>query len=115
MHAIVILTHFHGLSCFVYGTGLTPEIDFEGGHTFQSPSQDSFDAPDLPANDVKRKSSNGGLKSKDTSMSSITGQELMERMKQLQAEKDAQMETSQEELYQQFERVEKGECKCKYT
>ena len=113
VHALVIITHFHALSCFVYGTGITPEVDFDCGHTFRPPSQDSFEAPEPPVAKITNHSKNGNMRSKGNSVltTAMTGQELMERMRQIQAEHDALMETSQEELFQQFERVEKGECK----
>ena len=38
MQAITILVHFHCLSSFVFGCGVTPEVDLEGGHTFRPPS-----------------------------------------------------------------------------
>lgn len=34
VHAIVILAHFHALSSFVHGCGLTPEISHVDGHTY---------------------------------------------------------------------------------
>ncbi|CAB3996286.1 sestrin-1 isoform X1 [Paramuricea clavata] len=38
VQAITILIHFHCLSSFVFGCGVTPEVDLEGGHTFRPPS-----------------------------------------------------------------------------
>ncbi|XP_067124841.1 sestrin-3 [Centruroides vittatus] len=35
VHAIVILAHFHSLCSFVFGSGVSAEIDQEEGHTFQ--------------------------------------------------------------------------------
>ena len=35
MHALVLLTHFHALSSFVYGCGINAEIDHPVGHTFK--------------------------------------------------------------------------------
>lgn len=37
--------------------------------------------------------------------------ELMEKMKEVEAEHEALMETTQEELFQEFEKVESGEGK----
>lgn len=31
VHAIVIMAHFHALTCFVYGCGVLPEPDFTLG------------------------------------------------------------------------------------
>ena len=38
VQAITILIHFHCLSSFIFGCGVTPEVDLEGGHTFRPPS-----------------------------------------------------------------------------
>uniref|UniRef100_A0A4W5KUH0 Sestrin 2 n=1 Tax=Hucho hucho TaxID=62062 RepID=A0A4W5KUH0_9TELE len=38
IHAIVLMTHSHSLSSFVWGCGLHPEPDHVGGHTFCPPS-----------------------------------------------------------------------------
>lgn len=83
----------------MYGCGITPEIDREGGHTFKPPSvsdsnRGSMDGDDLPVNGIY-------------SRSCMT--ELMAKMKEVEAEHDALMETTQEELFQQFEKVESGE------
>lgn len=99
VQAIVILVHTHSLCSFVYGCGITPEIDRDGGHTYKPPSlqeskQGSFERDSLSLNGVN-------------SRSCMT--ELMEKMKEVEAEKDALMETTQEELFQQFEKVESGE------
>lgn len=34
VQAVVILAHFHSLSSFIHGCGITPEVDFDNGHTF---------------------------------------------------------------------------------
>eukprot|EP00124_Ichthyophonus_hoferi_P003116 Ihof_evm2s252 gene=Ihof_evmTU2s252 len=36
---VVILTTFHSFSCFVFGVGVTPEIDAEDGHVWSSNGQ----------------------------------------------------------------------------
>ncbi len=42
MHAVALLAHFHALCSFVYGCGISAEIDQEEGHTFQNtPAADS--------------------------------------------------------------------------
>lgn len=99
VQAIVILVHTHSLCSFVYGCGITPEIDRDGGHTYKPPSlqeskQGSFERDNLSLNGVNNRSC-------------MT--ELMEKMKEVEAEQDALMETTQEELFQQFEKVESGE------
>ncbi|KAL9969198.1 hypothetical protein ACROYT_G021386 [Oculina patagonica] len=99
VQAIVILVHTHSLCSFVYGCGITPEIDRDGGHTYKPPSlsestQASFEGDNPCLNGVENRSC-------------MT--ELMEKMKEVEAEHDALMETTQEELFQQFEKVESGE------
>lgn len=85
---------------FVYGCGITPEIDRNGGHTFKPPSlsdsnQTSLDGDNLPVNGIH-------------SSSCMT--ELVEKMKEVEAEhNNALMQTTQEELFQHFEKVESGE------
>lgn len=37
VQAVVILAHFHALSSFIHGCGITPEIDFEKGHSYMDP------------------------------------------------------------------------------
>jgi sestrin len=106
LQAIVILAHFHSLSSFVFGCGMVSEIDLESGHTFRPPSltesnQTSFDSATL--------NSNPNIKS------CMTGDELMERMKQVLAEQGSAMEASQEELFQHFEKLESGECKLMHS
>jgi len=34
MHAIVLLAHFHALASFVYGCGVTSEVDHPDGHVY---------------------------------------------------------------------------------
>ena len=34
VQAVVIVAHFHSLSSFIHGCGITPEIDFDKGHVF---------------------------------------------------------------------------------
>jgi len=37
VQAVVILAHFHSLSSFIQGCGITPEIDFNNGHVYMDP------------------------------------------------------------------------------
>lgn len=100
IQAIVILTHIHSMCSFVYGCGITPEIDRNGGHTFKPPSlsdsnQTSLDGDNLPVNGIH---------------SSCCMTELVEKMKEVEAEhNNTIMQTTQEELFQHFEKVESGE------
>jgi sestrin len=38
VQAVVLLAHFHSLSSFIHGCGITPEIDFDKGHTYLDPN-----------------------------------------------------------------------------
>lgn len=108
VQAIVILVHTHSLCSFLYGCGITPEIDFDGGHTYKPPSLSEFNQRSIEGDDL----SLNGVDSR----SCMT--ELMEKMKEVEAEHDTLMETTQEELFQQFEKVESGEvstCKDKVS
>lgn len=37
VQAVVILAHFHALSSFIQGCGITPEVDFDKGHSYMDP------------------------------------------------------------------------------
>lgn len=41
VHALILLANFHALSSFVYGCGITPEVDHDGGYTYSSKSSPS--------------------------------------------------------------------------
>ena len=50
VHALVLLSHFHALSSFVYGCGITPEVDHDGGYTYNGKSpQASVSNSKLPS------------------------------------------------------------------
>lgn len=108
IQAIVILVHTHSLCSFVYGCGITPEIDFDRGHTYKTQPRSEFDkaiieGDNLPVNGVDNQSS---------------VKNLVEKMKEAEAKQDTLLETTQEELFQQFEKVESGEvstCKDKVS
>lgn len=38
VQALILLSHFHALSSFVFGCGLKSEIDHNGGFTYRPPS-----------------------------------------------------------------------------
>ena len=105
VQAIVILTHFHCLSCLVHGCGIVPETDLEGGHTFRPMSLSDNNQSSFETSEYTTIQSNNAV-----SGSGMT--ELMEKMKEVEAEKDAFLEVTQEELFQQYEQVESGECEC---
>ena len=99
VQAIVILVHTHSLCSFVYGCGITPEIDFDRGHTYKTQPLSEFnkaiiEGVNLPVNGVDNQSS---------------VKYLVEKMKEAEAKQDTLLETTQEELFQQFEKVESGE------
>jgi len=99
MHAIVLLTHFHGLASFAYGCGINADINHPNGHTYRSTSlngesnsptsssPNSQPGTPSPSSDVE-----GGIEA------------LMERMRKLTEEEPEEM--SQEELLKRFEKVE---------
>lgn len=101
IQAIVILIHTHSLCSFVYGCGITPEIDRDGGHTFKPPS----------LSDLKSGSTEGDQIAVNGVQNRSCMADLLEKMKEVKAEHDALKETTQEELYEQFERVESCEGK----
>ena len=99
VQAIVILVHTHSLCSFVYGCGIRPEIDVDRGHTYKTQSLSEFnkaiiEGDNLPVNGVDNQSSMNNL---------------VEKMKEAGAKHDTLLETTQEELFQQFEKVESGE------
>ncbi|ESO84167.1 hypothetical protein LOTGIDRAFT_155490 [Lottia gigantea] len=104
-HAIILCTHFHALSTFVFGCGLNDEIDFANGHTF-SPSyvddndnyssDSSNDNCDINNNNIvlfQSKDDEGSLRA------------LMARMKEL-SEKKEEEELTVEERLKEFAKVE---------
>ena len=99
VQAIVILIHTHTLCGFVYGCGITPEIDCDGGHTFKLRSlsdskSGSIEGDEIAVNGIQNRSCMA---------------DLVEKMREVKAEHNVLKETTQEELYEQFERVESGE------
>ena len=56
MHAIVLLAHFHSLSSFVYGCGISPELEQDDGHTYRPALNDCSTSTD----DLRHLSSSGG-------------------------------------------------------
>ncbi|XP_038822819.1 sestrin-2 [Salvelinus namaycush] len=92
IHAVVLMTHSHSLSSFVWGCGLHPEPDHEGDHAFcpPSPSNNMPQSPHSPAPE-DGKPEDG-----------VTEVEvLMKRMVELQQQEE---ECSQEEMITRFER-----------
>lgn len=45
VQALVLLTHYHSLASFVFGCGINPEEEQDGGHSCQPPSPHSDSSP----------------------------------------------------------------------
>ncbi|XP_014460456.1 sestrin-2 isoform X1 [Alligator mississippiensis] len=99
IQALVLLTHYHSLASFVFGCGINPEIDHEGGHAFQPPSPRSCDSS--PASEEGVSGSGGRDAMQEVEV-------LMERMKLLQECQLEEDEVTQEEMETRFE-LEKTE------
>lgn len=98
VHALILLSHFHALSSFVYGCGITPEVDHEGGYTYNSGKS----SPSTSKTSSKHSSPSSSY---SESGGDLGIDVLMERMKRL-TESEEMMEMTSEELLQQFENVE---------
>eukprot|EP00794_Sanderia_malayensis_P000421 gene421-1057_t len=105
VHAIVILVHYHGVAGFVYGCGVNPEIDMEGGHTFITPSISDSSSNAEPTTPT----SNAVNCFKQLQTLENNTQTLLERMKQVEKEHEQEEEATQEEVLRQFRSVENGE------
>ncbi|XP_034762440.1 sestrin-2-like isoform X2 [Acipenser ruthenus] len=90
IHAVVLLTHYHSLSSFVFGCGVNPEPDHEEGHAFRPPSPCPTDSP---------RSEGGGSVPRVETLCEVEA--LMRKMKLLQEQEE---EASQEEMAVRFER-----------
>jgi len=103
MHAIALLAHFHALSSFVYGCGISAEIDHEGGHTYRLPSTNS--EPNSFDEGHHSPNTNSHSTTPNSSSSEMEGgiEVLMERMRKLTEE---QQEMTQEELVKRFQKLE---------
>ncbi|NXF12151.1 SESN2 protein, partial [Smithornis capensis] len=98
VQALVLLTHYHSLASFVFGCGIKPEEDPDGGNGCWPPSPHSDSSP---ASD----DSTGGSGGKDA-MQEV--ELLMERMKLLQQNQLEEEGVTQEEMETRFE-MEKTE------
>ncbi|XP_041090053.1 sestrin-2 isoform X2 [Polyodon spathula] len=90
IHAVVLLTHYHSLSSFVFGCGVNPEPDHEGGHAFRPPSPCPTNSP---------RGEEGGSVPRAEALCEVEA--LMRKMKLLQEQEE---EASQEEMAVRFER-----------
>ncbi|XP_030644935.1 sestrin-2 [Chanos chanos] len=95
IQAIVLMSHAHSLSSFVWGCGINPEPDQSGGHTFQSTAQSGLSP--LQQNNGQSDSPNRQEWSEAVSEVEL----LMERMMMVQQQEE---ECTQEEMLTRFER-----------
>ncbi|XP_029104288.1 sestrin-2 isoform X2 [Scleropages formosus] len=93
IQAVILLTYAHSLSCFVWGCGINPELDFLGGHAFQPPSP-SARSSHSPLHEGMGDSQSGS--DMDTEV-----ERLMKRMQLLLEQNE---EFSQEEMVTRFEK-----------
>ncbi|KAJ8367939.1 hypothetical protein SKAU_G00079670 [Synaphobranchus kaupii] len=98
IQAVVLLTHSHSLSSFVWGCGVNPEPDHMAGHAFQPPSP-STRPSHSPAQEA-------GTNRQGCSDAVTEVEILMKRMQLLQQQEE---EFSQEEMVTRFEK-ERLEC-----
>ncbi|GFO05705.1 sestrin-like protein [Plakobranchus ocellatus] len=61
MHAIILLTHFHALSSFVFGCGISSQIDSQGGNTYTESVLTSSSPPAPPTSSSASPSSSAAL------------------------------------------------------
>eukprot|EP00795_Rhopilema_esculentum_P017557 gene17557-9187_t len=105
VHAIAIMVHYHCLAAFVYGCGINPEVDLDGGHTFVTPtvSDSSSNAePTTPTSTVVNAFN-------DVHREQNSTQTLLERMKKVEKDHEQEEETSQEEVLRQFHSIQNKE------
>ncbi|XP_053942224.1 sestrin-2 isoform X3 [Cuculus canorus] len=98
VQALVLLTHYHSLASFVFGCGINPEEDQDGGQSSQPPSPHGDSSPPSDG-------SVGGSGGKDA-MQEV--EMLMEKMKLLQENQLEEEGVTQEEMETRFE-LEKTE------
>ncbi|XP_041759373.1 sestrin-2 isoform X1 [Coregonus clupeaformis] len=106
IHAVVLMTHSHSLSSFVWGCGLHPEPDHVGGHTFCPPSPSNFVLghafyPHSPSNNMPRSPHSPIPEDGKPEDGVMEVEVLMKRMVELQQQEE---ECSPEEMITRFER-----------
>ncbi|ELK27876.1 Sestrin-3, partial [Myotis davidii] len=105
VHAVVLLTHYHALASFVFGSGINPERDPEISNGFRLISVNNFCVCDVANdNNIENASLTGNNFGIVGSLSELEA--LMERMKRLQEERE-DGDTSQEEMTTRFEKETK--------
>ncbi|XP_071800666.1 sestrin-1-like isoform X2 [Asterias amurensis] len=95
VQAIVLTTHFSSMTGMVFGCGINPEIDMEGGHTCRLPSVG--EDPGSP--------SNNNYSSEEMEGASSNVETLMQKLREL--EEQSEPDETQEEKLKKFEKVEK--------
>lgn len=105
IQAIVILVHFQTLSGFVYGCGISPEIDMRKGHTTRrcSTSIGEYSGSE-PVTPTKLKANSFDSKIEE----SITTAELFKKIQKVQSE-EADTSQEEEDKLRQFKEVETKE------
>ncbi|XP_035168783.1 sestrin-2 isoform X1 [Oxyura jamaicensis] len=98
VQALVLLTHYHSLASFVFGCGINPEAEQDGGHGARPPSPHGDSSP-------ASEDSMGCSGGKDA-LQEVEA--LMERMKLLQESQQEEEGVTQEEMATRFE-LEKTE------
>ena len=98
------MVHYHCLAGFVYGCGINPEIDLDGGHTFVTPSVSDSSSNAEPTTPTTPNCFTDLQKVQNTT------QTLLERMKKVEKDHEQEEETSQEEVLRQFQDIQSGEC-----
>nr|XP_038023301.1 sestrin-2 isoform X1 [Anas platyrhynchos] len=98
VQALVLLTHYHSLASFVFGCGINPEAEQDGGHGARPPS---------PHGDSSLASEDSmGCSGGKDALQEVEA--LMERMKLLQESQQEEEGVTQEEMATRFE-LEKTE------
>ncbi|NXG52573.1 SESN2 protein, partial [Psilopogon haemacephalus] len=93
VQALVLLTHYHSLASFVFGCGINPKEEQDGGQAWQPPSPHSDGSP-APGDSMEGPGGRDAMREVEV---------LMERMKLLQQSQEEES-ISQEELESRFER-----------
>lgn len=111
LHAVIILLHYQTLSGFVFGCGITPELDMRGGYTRRSPSSGEYSSGSEPMTPTKAREKASSF----LDDSGATTQMLYEKIQKVQEEsernsQDGEDEDESEKL-RQFKEVETNECK----
>ncbi|XP_069462645.1 sestrin-1 [Ambystoma mexicanum] len=105
IHAVVLLTHYHSLSSFTFGCGISQKMNRDACQTIRPPpiANNYFIYDMVNGNHGVDEMHNSPPGSPKTSDSSSEVEVLMEKMKQLQECRDDE-EASQEEMATRFER-----------